>query len=157
MGKQTAGVKDKPLQINCRRKRYKCELVVEDTEDALSTFQFMEQYGAAADQVYAWLSAGKNVLVHCEYGQSRSPAIIACLFMKYRNMSLTKAMNLIFKRRRIVRTLKQTHWKRHLENFQTHWRQHAAYRKADAKGEAAKQSPKRGKSSPGSSPRRSKQ
>merc|ERR1711964_454541 len=93
----------------------------------------MEQYGAAADQVYAWLSAGKNVLVHCEMGQSRSPAVIACLFMKYRNMSLREAMDLIFKRRRCVRTLERTQWKAHLKHFEANWRQHAVAKRKKAR------------------------
>merc|ERR1712098_517638 len=92
-------------------------LKVEDNGDltVTSVEKFEKDFGNAADQVYNWLKEGKNVLVHCQEGVSRSTSILMCLFIKYRDMSIPDALRVIQKCRPIANPMSQ--WKKHLIHY----------------------------------------
>ncbi len=56
-----------------------------------------------ADKIHEHLSRGGRVMVHCVLGVSRSTSLILAYLMKYRNMSLKSAFDLVSSRRPCVR------------------------------------------------------
>merc|ERR1711964_767238 len=84
-------------------------------DGTMSDDEFMEKFRQAAEQIFEWLCQGKNVLLHCQAGISRSPSIAVCLFVKRRNMTVKNAIKLIQDRRKIVNPRR---WARQLRYFQ---------------------------------------
>merc|ERR1712072_1290204 len=60
----------------------------------------MGEADKAAEKMFQWLCSGKNVLLHCQFGQSRSVAFLIVFLMKYRGMDMYQAFDFINKRRR---------------------------------------------------------
>lgn len=58
-----------------------------------------EKMDEAADWIEEKLRAGERVLVHCAYGVERSPLTVVWYLMRYQNMNLTDAYNLVLERR----------------------------------------------------------
>lgn len=57
------------------------------------------RFDAAADQVYAWLSAGKRVLVHCYMGSSRAVTAATWYLVRYGGLAWDDAVALVRARR----------------------------------------------------------
>ena len=60
---------------------------------------------SAADWIHAALSQAEvgqsNVLVHCRWGKSRSPALVLAYLLKYRGMTLNDALAYVQSKREI--------------------------------------------------------
>lgn len=54
------------------------------------------------DIIHQFLINRKNVLVHCYAGMQRSCAVVACYFVKYRNIDVDDAIRFIKKKRKIA-------------------------------------------------------
>ncbi|WP_372368315.1 dual specificity protein phosphatase family protein [Candidatus Uabimicrobium sp. HlEnr_7] len=80
---------------------------INDIEDS-EVFNFIDGYGnsiqlftRAVDTLADFIENNSPVLVYCHAGRSRSPSIVAGYFIKYQNMDVDKAVNLISKKRQI--------------------------------------------------------
>lgn len=58
-----------------------------------------EKMDEAADWIESRLRAGSRVFVHCAYGVERSPLTVVWYLMRYQNMNLVDAYNLVLERR----------------------------------------------------------
>lgn len=54
------------------------------------------------DEIHYCMEEGENVLVHCQAGVQRSPAVVACYLIKYRGMTPEAAVDFIKERRTIA-------------------------------------------------------
>ncbi|MBS0627924.1 MAG: dual specificity protein phosphatase family protein, partial [Verrucomicrobia bacterium] len=62
----------------------------------------IEELNKAADTIYDAISKGEDIYVHCKAGQGRSPVAVAAYLIKYENLNVTQAINLIKKARPIT-------------------------------------------------------
>ena len=53
----------------------------------------------AAKFIDYWIGKGKDVLVHCAYGMERSPLTVVWFLMRYHNMNLKEAYDLVLQKR----------------------------------------------------------
>jgi len=56
----------------------------------------------ALTQVESWLAGGRNVLVHCHAGRSRSATLVLAHLMQSRRLPLTAALELVLARRPVL-------------------------------------------------------
>jgi protein-tyrosine phosphatase len=61
-----------------------------------------------ADVIDVYLKSGCKVLVHCRGGMERSPLTIAWYLMRYKNMSIHEAYDLLQSKRHVV--LRKLNW-----------------------------------------------
>lgn len=57
----------------------------------------------ASSQIERALRAGRNVLVHCQQGVSRSASIVIAYLIRYRNMSYEAASSLVRHKRACIK------------------------------------------------------
>lgn len=92
--------------VNCT---YECENVFDKEIDYFKLFiddNEMENiyiyFDKVADLIHKYRLEGKNVLVHCLMGISRSSSIIIAYLIKYHNMNFEEAYNFVKSKRNIV-------------------------------------------------------
>ncbi|CAE8737208.1 unnamed protein product [Polarella glacialis] len=64
--------------------------IADDNNESMYDF-----FSDAVDQIDSWLKQGKNVLVHCSSGISRSPTLMMAFLMKVKQVSLRKAYHAV--------------------------------------------------------------
>src|SRR5579883_2881879 len=68
----------------------------DDSDENISAY-----FDVASDFIEQMRNEGRNILVHCRGGVSRSPTIVLAYLIKYRDMDLQQAFTLVRKCRRI--------------------------------------------------------
>jgi hypothetical protein len=64
--------------------------------------QIVERFDAAADQIHAWHTANKRILIHCTAGVSRSVSAVIWYLMRYEGYTWEDAYTLIRGKRSIA-------------------------------------------------------
>lgn len=77
------------------------DVKVLDSGDSTTLAFLSESLRPAADFISQQISDGKNVLVHCHRGLSRSPTIICAYLIIYHHMTFAEALN-VLKAKRFV-------------------------------------------------------
>lgn len=72
-----------------------------EIEDTLS-YDISAHFDEINELIYEYIRKGKNVLVHCMAGMSRSATIIISYLMKYENMTFKEALLFVKERRPII-------------------------------------------------------
>jgi hypothetical protein len=75
--------------------------VIDDLSDSFPLFQILRDSLVLQD-IHEMLKNRKRVLVHCQAGAQRSPAVVACYFIKYHNMTPTMAIEFVKSKRQIA-------------------------------------------------------
>ena len=57
---------------------------------------------SAVDQLEKWVIEGKNVLVHCQSGISRSATVVIAYVMKKHQIPLIQAYSLVIEKRPVI-------------------------------------------------------
>lgn len=71
--------------------------------DDVPSARIIDLFADITKEIHQRLSQGHKVYVHCFVGMSRSPTIIIAYLIKYENMSLLKAYELVKTRRPIIK------------------------------------------------------
>jgi protein-tyrosine phosphatase len=93
---------DIPFPYEILQKKYKQEYIritIRDVPcDSENLYNILETQNIL-DTIQKYISQNKKVLIHCNMGQQRSCAIIACYLIKYNNMNAHTAIEYCKKKR----------------------------------------------------------
>ena len=84
-----------PLPENTRSIRIPIQ---DDPFDSLPLFQILRDTSVLQD-IDDVLFGGKRVLVHCQAGAQRSPAVVACYLIKFHGMTVSDVQSFIKRKR----------------------------------------------------------
>lgn len=74
-------------------------IAVDDDLSPEALGSFLEALPDTVQKIHETLSRGQQVVVHCQAGQQRSPAVVAAYLMAFRDMSLAESMAFVRERK----------------------------------------------------------
>ena len=75
--------------------------IEDDPNDSDLLFQIIKEINVS-ENMHEMIIANKKVLVHCQAGAQRSPAVVACYMIKYHGMTPQQSIDLIRQKRSIA-------------------------------------------------------